>query len=151
MEKRTLAPPDIRRLVDFLDAKYRGPAGFRFGWDGILGLIPGVGDLITASMSVYVIVRSATLGAPPSLLMRMGGNVLFENLIDMIPLFGNIFYFFWKANSRNLVLLENFLQEPRSTQTRARIWVALTISAILVLVGGMIALSFLILKFLWEY
>ena len=128
----------------------RGPGGFRFGWDGLIGLIPGVGDLITGSMSMYVIIRAAGLGAPPSLLLRMGGNVLFENIVDMIPFVGNIFDFFWKSNTRNLTLLDNYLARPHATTRKARVWVALTVIVILAAIAGMIAISLLILRAVWD-
>jgi hypothetical protein len=147
----TQIPADLRRLVDFLDTRIQGPMGFRFGWDGIIGLIPGLGDIVTGAMSFYVIFRSAALGAPASLLLRMGANVLFENFIDLIPIFGNLFDFFWKSNTKNLRLLESYLHNPRKVTVSSRIWIAVALLMILGVVVGIISLGIFILGKLWMW
>ncbi|RYE92224.1 MAG: DUF4112 domain-containing protein [Oxalobacteraceae bacterium] len=59
-----------------LDSKYRLPGGFRVGWDGILGFIPGLGDVATSGISLYILFQAAILGAPPAVLGRMLREVI---------------------------------------------------------------------------
>ncbi len=61
----------LRRLTQLLDSEFRGPFGWRFGLDGLLGLIPVVGDFFTSAASLYIIGQSALMGTPPAILLRM--------------------------------------------------------------------------------
>ncbi len=134
-------------LARLLDTQFKGPGGFRFGLDGLLGLIPGIGDLITNSMA-FVIVGEATLkGYPVSVLLRMIVNILIENIVDVVPLFGSVFDFFWKANIRNVELMRRYRSEPQRLQRRSK-WFLLGFFACLVLL--FVALTTLsILLVLW--
>ena len=132
---------DLRALTHFLDQKYRGPWGWRFGWDGLLGLVPILGDMVTNAMSVYIILRAAQIGCPPSVLIRMGLNLLTENLVDAIPFVGNLFDFFWKANTKNLNLVEAHLANPTRTQNSSRWLVGLVLVSIMALVLAALGLS----------
>ena len=105
----------IRQISKLLDSQFEF-RGFRFGVDPLLGLIPGLGDFVTSLLSFYTIHLSWQMKCPPVLLFRMGVNVLLDNLIDLIPFLGNFFDFFWKANQRNLRLLEKYLENPRRTE-----------------------------------
>lgn len=105
----------VRRLARLLDSQFE-VGGFRFGLDPILGLFPGVGDFITSLTSFYLIHLAWQLGSPPILLLRMGLNVLFDNVLDLVPFIGNLFDFVWRANTRNLRLLETYLQAPQRTE-----------------------------------
>lgn len=126
----------LRSLGNLLDTKFQGPFGTRFGIDGLLGLIPG-GDLVTSALSVYIIAQAAAMGVSTSILIRMAMNVLLENLIDLIPLLGNFFDFYWKANTRNLELIENHMANPVRETIKSRMVVALIAFALL----SMLALS----------
>lgn len=137
---------DLRRIAESMDQKFKGPFGWRFGWDGIIGLFPIVGDLITNSVSLYVIARAAQIGCPPSVIARMGLNLLIENIIDVIPFVGNLFDFFWKANSKNIRLVEQFTENPASVQNRSRFVLALAVFTIVALVVGSIAVSIIALR-----
>lgn len=111
----------VRDLAVLLDSKFEGPFGFRFGLDGLLGFIPVIGDFVTTGLSLYIIITAASLGAAPSVILRMGLNVLLENLMDMIPGLGNLFDFYWKSNTKNLALLEAHLHDPQGSRWRARL------------------------------
>ncbi len=145
------APEDLKKLSGFLDSKYEGPGGFRFGWDAILGLIPGVGDFLTGTTSVYIIIRAALLGCPPVVLIRMGFNVLVENVVDLIPFFGNLFDFVWKSNLKNLILLERYLAIPQSAVKRSGVFVWTTVLIIILLIAGFVVLSFYLLLRLLDF
>lgn len=140
----------IRSLAQILDSRFEGPYGWRFGLDGIIGLIPVVGDIVTSSFSFYILYGAAMMGCPPTVILRMGLNILLENLADMIPLVGNLFDFYWKANQKNVALLENYLIQPRQTARSSQITLGLVLLFILfVLISG-IYLSYLMINFLYH-
>jgi len=101
----------LDRLARLLDAKFRMPLfGFRFGWDGILGLIPGLGDLATALPSALIIRRAWQLGVPRSLLARMALNTGMDFAFGSVPVIGSIFDVYFKANLRNIALIRAYLE-----------------------------------------
>ncbi|MFP4303362.1 DUF4112 domain-containing protein [Rhodosalinus sp.] len=96
----------LDRLGRALDAQWRVPGtGFRVGLDGLIGLIPGVGDTLAALPSAYIILRGWQLGARRRTLARMALNTGVDYVIGTIPLLGDLFDFGFKANLRNLRLL----------------------------------------------
>lgn len=106
-------PADLRRLVRWLDTAVRIPGtNIRFGLDPLLGLLPGVGDSLSALLSGWVVVRAAGMGASPATLARMIGNILVDSAVGTIPLVGDLFDVGWRANQRNLALLEGQLADP---------------------------------------
>ncbi|WP_207061471.1 DUF4112 domain-containing protein [Motiliproteus sp. SC1-56] len=110
----------LRHLAWLLDSSIRLPGGFRIGLDGLIGLVPGIGDLLTAGLSSYIIAEAARMGVPKSVLARMGFNVLLEVVVGAIPLFGDLFDFVFKANERNLRLIEGHQLSPRRTRNQSR-------------------------------
>lgn len=102
----------IERLSRLLDNAYRIPfTRWRFGLDPLLGLVPGVGDTLTALLSLYIVHQAWQLGAPVRLVVRMTGNVAFDWLAGSIPVLGDCFDVAWKANLRNVALLHRHLQK----------------------------------------
>ncbi|MGE3758090.1 MAG: DUF4112 domain-containing protein, partial [Pseudobdellovibrionaceae bacterium] len=81
-------------------------------------------------------------------LLRMGLNILFENLIDLIPLIGNVFDFFWKANLKNISLLESHLENPRKTTIQSRILIFAVFAFFIAAFVGLIILTIYVLDFL---
>ncbi len=128
-----------------MDSSFKGPLGLKFGLDGLLGLVPFVGDLITSCISLYIIVQAALMGCPPSVLIRMGLNVLFENVLDMVPLFGNIFDFIWKSNNKNIALLEMHTVNPTGAKFSSRLVLGLISFSILAIMVASLAVSILVL------
>lgn len=114
----------LERLAWYLDSSIKIP-GFnaRFGLDGLLGLIPGVGDTIGALVSSVVISEAARMGAPKVLLLKMTFNVALDALSGTVPVLGDLFDFFWKANQRNVQLLNRYLDSPRETVVVSRLFV----------------------------
>lgn len=125
MKRRDDQLEHLKNLSIMLDSKFEGPFGFRFGLDGLIGLIPVVGDFVTAGMSLYIIAIAASMGVGPSTLIRMAINVLIDNLSDMLPIVGNFFDFYWKSNNKNIVLLEKHLANPTRETIKSRMIVAL--------------------------
>jgi hypothetical protein len=97
----------IRRLADWLDARFVVPGtGWRFGLDGLIGLVPGVGDTLLTVVSLYIVAEAWRLGARKRTVARMLANVAVDAGVGAVPVAGDLFDFFWKANRRNLALLE---------------------------------------------
>ncbi len=108
-----LASPEVRDLVHlarFLDNAFVFPGtNIRFGFDGLIGLIPGVGDALSALISIYIIQRAKTLGAPQGLLNKMLWNVVIDTLAGAVPFVGDLFDVAFKSNIRNVRLLLDHL------------------------------------------
>ena len=100
----------LEKLAWLLDNSIRLPGGFRVGLDGLIGLIPGVGDVIGAALSSYIVLEAAKLKLPFRLLARMTLNILIELVVGIVPIFGDMFDFAFKANLRNVRLLNEYLQ-----------------------------------------
>ena len=99
-----------------MDAQFVVPViGRRFGLDGLLGLVPGVGDAATGAISLYIVWEARRIGAPPWLVARMLGNVAMDVAGGVVPLVGDVFDLMFKANLRNIALLEDWLaRTPRT-------------------------------------
>lgn len=102
----------LDHLATMLDSRFRIPGTrIRFGWDFLLGLIPGVGDVATLGPSAYLIYKGYTLGARRRTLIRMTVNTGLDFLLGSVPVIGDIFDLFFKANNRNFALLRKELAD----------------------------------------
>nr|WP_242468894.1 DUF4112 domain-containing protein [Rhodovibrio salinarum] len=100
----------METLARVLDDIFRVPGTrVRFGLDGIIGLIPGVGDALTGALSGYLAVRAWDLGLPPHVVAHMAANVGIDLLVGSIPVAGDLFDVGFKANRRNVELLKREL------------------------------------------
>ena len=103
---------DLEKLAALLDAQFGIPGTpFRFGLDGLLGLIPGIGDGAGALLSLYIVFKARSLGAPTGLVARMLLNVGVDSVVGAIPVAGDLFDLAFKANKRNVGLLKKHLEE----------------------------------------
>lgn len=139
----------LQRLAWLLDSSIRLPGGFRIGLDGILGLFPGFGDAASAGLSSYIVVKAVRLNVPGIVLVRMLLNVALELAVGIIPIVGDLFDFAFKANERNVRLIDAHLEAPARTRQQARrmlLLVALVLVGLLVLT---IAASIALLQLLW--
>jgi len=94
-----------------MDSAYRVPGTrVRFGWDPIVGLVPGVGDFVTASFSALVLFRAFRLGVPRVVLIRMVLNILIDLVAGAVPVIGDLFDVAWQSNTMNFALLERHEQ-----------------------------------------
>lgn len=105
----------LHRLAHVLDSSVPLPGGYRIGVDGLIGLIPGLGDAAGALLSSYILLEGHRLGASTPVLMRMAFNILVETVVGLVPVAGDLFDFAWKANRRNVALLEEHLRESSGT------------------------------------
>jgi Domain of unknown function (DUF4112) len=145
---RARAPSQVERLrtmTRLLDSAIRVPGTrYRFGIDAIIGLVPGIGDAIGAIFSAFIVFQAARLGVSTSTLIRMMGNVALDTIVGEIPLLGDLFDAGWKANVRNMALLEAHLQRPVSTARGSRRVLLLLGIGLLMLLAGVIALGILV-------
>jgi hypothetical protein len=131
-------------LDDFL--KIPGTS-IRFGLDGIVGFIPGVGDLIGGIASCIIIVAAWTRGVPYVTVARMVANVGIEVVVGSIPVLGDMFDIAWRANRRNYALLAGSLTEPRRHTVQS--WIFLI--GLCVLLAGLVLLPMLLLAWLMDH
>ncbi|MFU1477058.1 DUF4112 domain-containing protein [Roseovarius sp. C7] len=102
----------LDRLARRMDRAFRLPfTQIRFGWDALLGLVPGVGDTAALAPSVYILARAHKLGAPGWLLLRMATNLGVDWAVGLIPLIGDLLDIGIKANTRNVHLLRAHMQK----------------------------------------
>jgi hypothetical protein len=129
----------LRRLAWILDSQFRVPGtNFRFGVDALVGLIPGFGDFAGAIASTVFLVQGLRIGAPRAVMGRMFANVVIETLVGAIPGLGDLFDASFKANQRNLRLLERLVAEPEATHHASRkflVWMAIATLVLLLAVG----------------
>lgn len=104
----------------------------RLGWDALLGLIPVLGDAAGGVLGSYGVWVGWRQGAPFSVLVRMLLNVLTDMVIGAIPIAGDLFDVGWRSNSRNLALLDRWLDRPDQTRRRSA-WLLLALGGILLL------------------
>jgi hypothetical protein len=110
----------LRLISRFMDDAFLIPGlNYRVGADALIGLIPGVGDVIGLVVSSYFVLAAARMQVPKLVIARMTVNVLADTLIGLIPVVGDIGDAIWKANRKNLELLERSLARPPQTQQRS--------------------------------
>jgi hypothetical protein len=110
-------PKELRQTIDklekyasMLDSKFSIPGtNIRFGWDAIIGLIPGLGDVFTLFLSLLIIWQAKKIKASNTILFKMISNVLLEFMVGIIPVLGDVVDVYWKANIQNINLLKNHL------------------------------------------
>lgn len=130
-----------------LDDAIRVPGtNFRIGIDPLVGLVPGVGDLLGGAASLYIILEAARTGAPASVLLRMAANVAIDTLVGAIPVLGDAFDFGWKSNTRNARLLARHLEQPAATRRASTLLVAGVLVTTALLVIGAAALVVVLLR-----
>ena len=106
----------VRLLSRLLDEQFRIPGTTqRVGLDGLLGLIPGVGDAVGALLSTYILYEAIRLGVPKTVLLRMVANIGIDTVGGAIPVVGDIFDIAWKANKKNAALLHAYLASQRTS------------------------------------
>lgn len=97
-------------LATLLDSAFIIPGtNIRFGFDAIVGLVPGIGDTLTTLVSLYILKEARALGAPKHLIARMLGNIAIDALTGAVPIVGDAFDVAFRANRRNIKLLREHL------------------------------------------
>ena len=101
----------LAKFAELMDGQFRLPGtNIEFGLDAIIGLVPGIGDLVCGAMSMWLIGEARRLGAPQWLIARMMWNVAVEVGVGSVPLVGDLFDVAWKANRKNIALLRRHFE-----------------------------------------
>jgi hypothetical protein len=104
----------LKQVARLLDSAFVLPGtDLRFGLDPLLGLVPGLGDLASPLFAIALLWQGRDLGIPRVVQLRMIFNVAIDALVGLLPIAGDAFDFAWKANDRNLALLERYAYEYR--------------------------------------
>ncbi|GAA4321662.1 DUF4112 domain-containing protein [Flaviaesturariibacter amylovorans] len=123
-------------ITKLMDKQFRVPGtGFRFGLDGLIGLIPGAGDVTTFAVSCYLLTIMARNGASGYVMARMVLNVVLDMLIGAIPFVGDLFDFAFKANSRNLRLMQEHYVEGRHRGSAWKVILPVLLVLLLLMIG----------------
>jgi hypothetical protein len=139
----------LRALSRLLDSAFVIPGTrYRFGLDALIGLVPGLGDAVSAVFSSYLVLHASRLGAPRSVVTRMIANIALDTLVGWVPILGDLFDVAWKSNVRNMALLEEHLQQPSAARAGSRRALVLLGGALLLLVTGAVVLGVLAGKFI---
>lgn len=134
----------LRRLSHYLDSAFRIPGTeYRIGLDPILGLLPVVGDLPATAASAYIVAEAAALGAPRETVVRMVGNLVVDAVVGSVPVVGDAFDAVWKANRRNVRLLEARRADPSGARRDGRVLavVGVALVALLLALGAAAAVA----------
>ena len=145
-----LGPPWAEKVVRFLDDGLVVPGTtYRFGFDGILGLlVPGAGDAVTAAGALSLFYLALQRGVPRVVLARMALNVAVDAIVGAIPILGDLFDFAYKANRRNLRLLERATQQPTRRKTAGDYAI---VAVFMLIVASMLVLPLVLLGLLVSY
>ncbi len=148
------APADLelsRRFARLMDDAVRIPGtGFGIGLDAVIGLVPGVGDLLGSSLSGAIVFDAVRRRTPIPVLARMGANLVLDALLGLVPGVGDLLDVAHRANRKNLRLLESSVAErsDRGPLTPGYLLAALGVAVLPFLIG--IAISVLALVVLWR-
>lgn len=122
-------------LSHVLDDFVRVPGtNIRFGLDGVLALVPGIGDVLQGIASTIIILAAWSRGVAPVTLLRMVANVGIEVVVGLVPVLGDMFDIAWKANRRNYALLTGSLAEPERIRRRSWLFLAALSGCLLLLI-----------------
>ena len=142
---------ELQALANWMDSAFEIPGlGIRFGLDSLLGLVPGLGDTVTSFISLYLVAAASRFGMSRVTLIRMTMNVAIDWLLGSIPLVGDLFDVYWKANQMNMALLRRHLATEPSVRRRAQSadWVFVGVLGVVffLLVGGSVVTAMFVFR-----
>lgn len=141
----------LRGLSHLLDNAIAIPGlGYRVGLDPLIGLLPGGGDLMAGLISIYIVAEAARIGVPAATLGRMGLNILTEVVVGTVPMIGDLFDVAWKANARNVALLEQHIRHPAPSRRADKLFAIVLIAGLLAVVLGAATLSLLFVRWVLQ-
>jgi hypothetical protein len=136
----------LDQLAFYLDGLFRVPGTtWRFGLDGLIGLIPNVGDTLTTVASFYILFAGVRYGVPKITLLRMAMNIGVDYLFGSIPVIGDAFDFVWKSNQMNMNLIRDRATGRGQGKTSDYVFVFGLFAALIVLLLGSIFVSVFII------
>jgi hypothetical protein len=142
----------LRAVTRLFEQAFRVPGTqWRFGLDALIGLVPGLGDVVGAVVATYALHVARKLDAPAVVQTRMLTNIAFDALIGIVPVLGDIFDFAFKAQTRNLALLDAWVMSPERTARRSRRGLLLLPIAIVIVFATVTALGVWLLVILFQW
>jgi hypothetical protein len=142
----------LRAIARLFDQAFGIPGTrWRFGIDALFGLVPGLGDVIGALVAVYALHVARTLRAPGTIQLHMLSNIALDALVGTVPLIGDVFDFVFKAQTRNLALLDDWMAKPDPTVRRSRRGLLLLPLAVLTVFIGLTVLGIWMLYLLFSW
>ena len=120
-ERALRALARLRGVTKLFDQAFGIPGTkWRFGLDALFGLVPGLGDIAGAVAAVYALHVARLLRAPGTIQLAILGNITIDALVGTIPVAGDLFDFVYKAQTRNLKLLDDWMHTPHEAVRRSR-------------------------------
>jgi cobalamin synthase len=140
----------LNRLAWLLDSSIPLPGTrFTIGLEALIGLVPVVGDLIGVALSSYILHEARTLGVSRAVLLRMALNVAVEGIVGLVPFAGDVFDAAFKANQRNVRLLNEWVERPDKSERASRAFVAWVIGGLIALFVVIAALTVGLIRLIW--
>lgn len=142
----------LDNLAHYLDGLFRVPGTtWRFGLDGLIGLVPNVGDTITSFASFYILLAGVRYGVPKITLLRMAFNIGVDYIVGAIPFVGDAFDFIWKSNKKNMALIrERATGTDKGTKADYLFVFAIIGLLIFLLLGSIFVSLYIIGSIFWE-
>jgi hypothetical protein len=142
---------NLNALAKLMDAQFRIPGtDIRFGVDGVIGLIPGVGDFVSFLISSYLVSVAVNKGASGFVLARMVFNIVLDALVGAVPVLGDIFDVAFKANQRNMKLLQQHYTEGRHKGSAKKVIIPVVV-VILAVLAGLVWLTYKMIVWMFSY
>jgi hypothetical protein len=141
---RARALGEVEMLAWLLDNSIPVPGtGRRFGIDAIIGFVPVVGDLVSGGIGLFVVWRASRMGLPRIAVARMLAYSAIDFVVGSVPVLGDAFDLWFKANTRNLGIMRRYLERPEASTRNEWLVVAglvASVVAVVLLVGWLVAL-----------
>ncbi|MEB3180982.1 MAG: DUF4112 domain-containing protein [Nostocaceae cyanobacterium] len=137
----------LTRLLDNVVAVPGTPVAI--GLDPLIGMIPGIGDFLGVGISAYIVLEAARLGVPKATLSKMVFNILLDGFVGILPFIGDVFDFTWKANTRNLKLVEAHLASPHRSERINKGFLIAILAGICIFGIGLVALGVVLMRLLF--
>jgi hypothetical protein len=138
----------LRRWARLFDSAFTIPGtSITFGLDPLLGLVPGVGDLASPVLSLFILWHGAKLRVPKVVLARMAINALIDAVAGAVPVFGDLFDFGWKATEWNMALLERHAMPDQ--QATSGDWVFVVLCLVVVALAALLPIVVALLGISW--
>ena len=141
-----------RFLADLLDQRFTIPGtSIRIGLDPIIGVIPGIGDLLANLTGSFILIIAAQLGVSKIVIARMGINVAINTLLGAVPIFGDVISIWYRSNVKNVELLERYVgRQSKRADSKDWLFVIALIVGLLLLLGGIAVFGIWLVKQIWQ-
>ncbi len=140
----------LRAVARFLDDSIPVPGTtYRIGVEPIVGLIPGVGDFFGVTVSAYIILRAADLGVSKTTIVRMIINLVIDGVVGSLPIVGDLFDIVWKANLRNIAIVESELLKNAPLKS-SKVFIAGSAIALVLVLAVIFSLLVLLMRGAYE-